>query len=123
LNGAFLAGHLGEVAELVHEKAEVASYLAPDVLSGRAAIIEPLRRARENGMYEIRLDTVTDLSTTAATGTGSVRHEEANHVIATTRAAWLWSFEGGLLLRSMHYPSESEARLPYERSEDEVDLR
>jgi hypothetical protein len=123
LNQAFLAGHLEEVAELVPKKAEVASYLAPDVLSGRNPIIDALRRARANGMYEIRLDTVTDLSSTVAIGTGSVRHEKPNHVIATTRAAWLWRFEDGLLVRSMHYPSESDARLAYERSKDEFNLR
>jgi len=122
INTAFMEGRIEDLAALIHEKAEVASYLAPDRLSGRDALMDALRHARRDGVYETTLYRVRELGPTVAVGTGSVRHRKDNHVIAQTQAAWLWKFEDEQLLRSAYYPSEGHACSAYDPNADDFEL-
>jgi hypothetical protein len=124
MNRAFLDGHLDVLETLLDEKAEIASFLAPDeVLSGPRAIMAASRQARGASVYSVSLDTVRSLSATVAVGTGSVRYPmKDGHTIATSRAAWLWKWHDGLLLRSVHYPSEADALAHYDPDADDFDL-
>jgi hypothetical protein len=122
INDAFAAGRIEELSELVHEKAEVASYLAPDTITGRDAVIDACRHARQDGIYEMTLYDTRELGPTVAVGTGSVRHRKDNHVIAQTQAAWLWKFEEGQLLRSAPYRSEDDAQSAYDPGVDDFEM-
>lgn len=115
MNRAFLYGDLDGLEAMVHEKAEIASYLAPGrVLRGCDAVMDALRRAMNESVYNIVVDSTRDLSHTVAMGTGSVRYAKDDNTIAMTQAAWLWKWEDGRLLRARHYPSVDVALSDYD---------
>jgi hypothetical protein len=118
INRLFAEANWDELRSVLHEDVEVRSFLSPGrTLRGVDAVLTSSGEARGT-LYNVKLDTIRELSPTVAVGTGSVRYEHPDGGVATTQTAWMWRFEDGKLLRSLAFGSLDDA---LQAAESEID--
>jgi ketosteroid isomerase-like protein len=109
INRLFEEANWEELRSVLHEDVEVRSFVSPGrTLHGIDAVLASTGEARGT-LYNVKLDTIRELSPTVAVGTGSVRYEHPDGGIATTHTAWVWRFEDGKLLRSFTFGTLDDA--------------
>jgi hypothetical protein len=109
INRLFAEANWEELRSVLHEDVEVRSFVSPGrTLRGVDAVLASSEEARGT-LYNVKLDTIRELSPTVAVGTGSVRYEHPDGGIATTHTAWVWRFEDERLLRSFTFGTLDDA--------------